>query len=101
MVKGNKTQKTTIGIWVGEEETLVDEFDDQLGQYPQYSRSERVKDSMRMYLSIDDILAESALEFDREVEKRMWVRQAIYDHLRSEVESRASPSHGTESRSHE
>ena len=96
MVKGGKrsNQSTTIGIWVGEEETLVDDFDDQLGHYPSYSRSKRIKDAMRLYMAVEDALEQGHLDFDREIEKRMWIRQAVLDRQRNEIETDASPARG-------
>lgn len=76
----------TIGIWVPEHDDIVDRFDDQLGHYPSYSRSERIKDAMEMYMRIEQVLDEIEYDFDAEVSKRHWVRQALHDRARQEAE---------------
>lgn len=76
----------TVGIWIGEDEDLIERFDEELGtKEPKYSRSESIKDAMEFYLHIQDALDNSDLSFASERDKRMWIRQAIFDRARAEV----------------
>ena len=70
---------TTIGVWIGDGETIDDRFDDQLGSAPAYSRSRRIKDAMELYLVVEDVLDGSGYTFDSERSKRHFVRQALLD----------------------
>ncbi len=77
----------TAGIWIGEDEDLIERFDEELGtKEPTYSRSESIKDSMEFYLHIQDALDDMDLTFPSERDKRMWIRQAIFDRARSEAQ---------------
>jgi len=76
----------TFGTWVGDNETVKDDFDDQLGQRPDYSRSKMVKEAMRMYLDIDAALDEIEYTFPNERAKRGFIRQAILTQARIESE---------------
>lgn len=75
---------TTIGIWVGEDDEIVDEFDTTLGMRPDYSRSEKIKDAMAMYVTIAETLDDIEYDFDGEPPKRHFVRQAIFNQARQE-----------------
>jgi hypothetical protein len=77
---------TTIGIWLGDDDTLVEDFDDALGQRPDYSRSEMVKEAMRLSLTVEDALADIEYDFPNERAKRSFVRQAIMTQARVEAE---------------
>lgn len=84
---------TTIGIWIGEDESLVEEFDNQLGQRPDYSRSEEVKAAMRLLLAVDDVLAEPVDDLSGP-ELRHYVRQALLDKDRREAAASGSSDSG-------
>lgn len=75
---------TTVGIWVGESDDVVDKFDEALGSDPQYSRSEKIKDAMRLYVAVEDAIENADYAFDAEQAKRHWVRQAVMDQVRFE-----------------
>ena len=83
---------TTIGIWVGPNETdVVEEFDERMNSgRGTYSRSESVKEAMRLAVMIEDVLESrgyGGLDYrDREAT----VRQALIDHL-NEIESTQGP----------
>jgi hypothetical protein len=68
---------TTIGVWVGAEERVVDRVDDRLGYGD--SRSQYVKDALRLRLAVEEALDTAGLEFDSEREKRAFLRQAVLD----------------------
>ncbi|MFB9804159.1 hypothetical protein ACFFQF_01055 [Haladaptatus pallidirubidus] len=76
---------TTIGIWVGENDDVVDQFDEKLGTHPKYSRSESIKDAMALKIAVEEVLDEVGYDFDSERSKRHWVRQALLDHARDEI----------------
>ena len=71
--------ETTIGIYVGDDDTLVDAFDTQFGAPPNYSRSRCIKHSMRMYIDVDEALEDIDKLFRTEAEKRQFVTEAIRD----------------------
>lgn len=73
---------TTTGIWVGENEDVVERVDDRLAYGD--SRSEWIKAAMELRLAVDDALAGADAEFDTDREKRAFVRQALLDALREE-----------------
>jgi len=63
---------TTVGIWYGAGETVVDDFDDHFGtDDPQYSRSARIKDAMRLAIAIDSVLDETEDIGDRGTRVRL------------------------------
>lgn len=68
---------TTIGIWVGEDEDVVERVDGRLDYGD--SRSGYAKEALELRLAVDDALAEAGLEFDSPREKRAFLRQAILD----------------------
>jgi len=75
---------TTIGIWVGEDDSLVEEFDDVIGQRPDYSRSESIKDAMDLYADIWDILDGTDGYEPTDIDIGAWVRQAALAQIRAE-----------------
>lgn len=80
---------TTIGIWIGENDDLVDDFDQQLGQRPDYSRSEEVKEAMELYLAVMETVDE--LPYDiAGPQLRHHVRQAILEKDRREAAAESS-----------
>jgi hypothetical protein len=68
---------TTIGVWVAADDRIVDRVDERLGYGD--SRSQYVKDAMRLRLTVEDALETADLEFDSEREKRAFLRQAVLD----------------------
>ncbi|MDS0258528.1 hypothetical protein NDI56_03770 [Haloarcula sp. S1CR25-12] len=75
---------TTIGIWVGEDDTLVEEFDNVVGHRPDYSRSESIKQAMDLYADIWDILDGTEGYDPAEIDIDAWVRQAVLAQIRAE-----------------
>lgn len=76
---------STVGIWVGADEDVVEEFDSTFGDEAGYSRSDTIKEAMRMYLSIESVVSELDYELTPEQVKRSWVRQALHDRVRKEA----------------
>ena len=75
----------TTGIWFGEDDDLLDDFDDAFGTgQAQYSRSDEIRQAMRLRLAVADVLNQHGLTFETEQEQRMWVRQALLDRIRRE-----------------
>ena len=68
---------TTIGIWVGEDDTVLDRVDDRLDYGD--SRSAYARAALELQVAVDDAIEASGLSFDSEREKRMFVRQAVLD----------------------
>ncbi|MFB6217604.1 MAG: hypothetical protein ABEH77_00235 [Halobacteriaceae archaeon] len=68
---------TTIGVWVGEDEDVVDRVDERLDYGD--SRSAYAKEALELKLAVDEAIEGVGLEFDTEREKRAFVRQAILD----------------------
>lgn len=65
---------TTTGVWFGKGDgDLLEDFDE---EFAAESRSEKIKDAMRMYLAIEQTLDELDFDMD-ETSKRHWVQQAI------------------------
>lgn len=76
---------STVGIWVGADEDVVDEFDEVFGDAADYSRSETIKDAMRMYMQIESVIEDLDYDLEPEQVKRSWVRQALLDRVREEA----------------
>lgn len=76
----------TIGIWVGEDEDIVERFDRQLdkGKTNSYSRSKEIKKAMELHLEVEDLLESLEYDFPDARAKRAWLRQALLDHYRRE-----------------
>lgn len=72
---------TTIGTYFNADEQadVLADFDERFE-----SRSESVKDAMRLFLAADDAIDATGYDFDSEQSKRMFVRQAILDQFRRE-----------------
>lgn len=77
---------STVGVWIGDDEDLIDKFDDQFGEPSDYSRSRTIKDAMRLYLTVDDTIDDIEYDFPNERAKRSFVRQAIMTQARVEAE---------------
>jgi hypothetical protein len=75
---------TTIGVWIGPgDQQLVEEFDAvHNGGDGTYSRSEAIKDAMRLAVSIEETMAEAGLEHLDGRGRAAFVRQAILDEAR-------------------
>jgi len=69
----------TIGIWIGDDDDLIDRFDRAFGtDDPHWSRSKEIKRAMELHLAVERTIdGLEGYEFDREVNKRHWVRQAL------------------------
>lgn len=65
----------TIGVWIGpDDQDLLEEFDEVfIGD----SRSERVKDGMRLYMEIEQALRDAELDDMTERSKRHWLSSMI------------------------
>lgn len=81
---GGSGSGTTIGIWVGEDDTLVEEFDHTIGQRPDYSRSKEIKKAMDLYADVWDILQGTDGYDPVEIDIDAWVRQAVLAQIRAE-----------------
>lgn len=78
----------TIGIWVPEDDTTVDDFDRVLGNKlgSDYTRSSKVKDAMDLYRVVEELLDELDYREMDEASKRHFVRQAILEEDRRDRE---------------
>lgn len=56
----------TTGIWFGDDESLLEEFDEHFSDRDgsDYSRSKRIKDAMRLALRIDAALESADADLD-------------------------------------
>ena len=79
---------TTIGVWIGADDDVLDEFDDALECGPRYagSRSAATKEAMRLASTVEETLDNLDYGFDSPQSKRHFVTQAILDHARREAE---------------
>jgi sulfite reductase alpha subunit-like flavoprotein len=79
-----ESKGTTVGIWYGADETVVDDFDEHFGADPSYSRSKRIKDAMELAIAVDQALEDAGAEdFDiTDTPLRTFLRQAILDEFR-------------------
>ena len=74
---------TTVGIWVGDDEDVVDEFDSRFNSGEgTYSRSKEIKNAMRLAISIEETLQDAGYGDLPTREKRYLIRQAILDQAR-------------------
>jgi len=66
---------TTTGVWFGDTDAdLLEDFDD---EFIRDSRSEKIKDAMRLYLKVEQTLDEVGFSEMDEASKRHWVTQAM------------------------
>ena len=75
----------TISFWVGEGDVkLIEEWDEYYKQKSEgpYSRGEWIREAMQLQLAIDRALDEVDMELDDPRQKRMYVRQAIFNDAR-------------------
>jgi hypothetical protein len=75
----------TIGIWIGDDESILDDFDGCFGgtDGTDYSRSRRIKDAMRLAIAIEGAIEDSDADLDvGDRPTRMMLRQAIIDEFR-------------------
>ena len=79
---------TTIGVWIGADDDVLNEFDDALECGPRYagSRSAEVKDALRLASTVEETLDDLDYEFDSPRSKRHFVTQAILNQARREAE---------------
>lgn len=79
------TRGQSIGIWIGEDDDLIDRFDRRFGtDDPQWSRSKEVKRSMRLHLAVEQALTELPWTFQSEQAKRHWIERVL--RMAAEVE---------------
>lgn len=65
---------TTTGVWFGTSDIeLLEEFDD---EFATESRSEKIKDAMRLYLDVESVIEEQGLDMG-EPSKRHFVQQSL------------------------
>jgi len=60
---------TTVGVWVPEDDDTIEEFDAQLAEGPEYSRSEAIREALGQASEIDEVLERSPYDIrltDRE-----------------------------------
>jgi hypothetical protein len=77
---------TTIGVWVGEQNDVLDEFDAALDCGPGHvgSRSEEIKEAMRLAVTVQETIADFPYEVTGP-ELRHQVRQALLEQDRREA----------------
>jgi hypothetical protein len=76
---------TTIGVWIGEDDDLITEFDALFGTDPDYSRSREIKRAMETHMTVEQVLR----DVDADVaprERQSIVRQALLDLYRDRQE---------------
>jgi hypothetical protein len=75
---------TTIGVWIGpDDRALVEEFDAvHNGGDGTYSRSESIKEAMRLAVRIEETMTEAGLDHLDGRGRAAFVRQAILDEAR-------------------
>lgn len=71
-----------VTIWMPEDTDLLDEYDDRYGPH---RRSAAIRDAMALQLTVESALDRYDFEFDSEIEKRHWVRQAIFHEAEREL----------------
>lgn len=79
---------TTIGVWIGGRDSVLEDFDETLDCGPEHvgSRSEEVKNAMHLATAVESTLDDIGYEFDSPASKRHFVQQALLDRARSESE---------------
>lgn len=77
---------TTIGVWVGEDDDVIDEFDERLDCGPNHvgSRSEEIKEAMRLAVVVQETIDGFPYEIDG-APLRHQVRQALIEQDRREA----------------
>jgi len=76
----------SIGVWVDRD--FLDEWDEVCRERADdhYSRSATIRDAMRMYLAIERRFKAAGITFEREADKRRFVRQGLDCELRRDAE---------------
>lgn len=79
-------EKTTISIYIDEDE--LDRFDKrfQTGDHGDNSRSEAIKRAMRDSMAVQEALDGLDLEFGHRHERKAAIRQSIYDWYRRDAD---------------
>lgn len=79
---------TTIGVWIGSNDDVLDEFDDALDCGPEHagSRSAAVKDALALATAVEETLDDLDYEFDSSVSKRHFITQAVLNQAQREAE---------------
>jgi hypothetical protein len=79
---------TTIGVWIGNDDGVLTEFDDALECGPEHagSRSAEVKEAMQLATAVEDTLDDLDYEFDAPPSKRHFVTQALLNQAQREAE---------------
>jgi hypothetical protein len=74
----------TIGVWIGDEDSILEDFDEHFGARDgaEYSRSKRIKDAMELAIAIDDVL--QSIEMDDDISDR-GTRVLIKSAIRNEL----------------
>lgn len=76
---------TTIGVWIGDDDDLIDRFDRRFGTSdPHWSRSQEIKRAMRLHLVVEDTLGDLPWTFSSEQAQRHWLQRVLS--LAAEVE---------------
>lgn len=70
------TDGRTTGIWIGDDEDVLDRVD---ARRSGESRSEWIKNAMRLRLAVDGALDDGVTPYATKREKRAFVRQALTD----------------------
>jgi len=78
---------TTIGVWIGANDSVLTDFDEALECGPEHagSRSEEIKEAMRLYLTVRETVDEFPYELSGP-SLRHETRQALIDKDRREAE---------------
>lgn len=73
----------TTGIWFGDDDSLLEDFDEHFGARDgaDYSRSKRIKDAMELAVAIDEVL--ESIEHDGDLSDR-GTRVVIKSAIRNE-----------------
>ena len=79
---------TTIGVWIGSNDDVLDEFDNALDCGPEHagSRSAAVKDALALATAVETTLDDLDYEFDSPVSKRHFITQAVLNQAQRESE---------------
>lgn len=81
---GNIDPDSTIGVYAGAEADMIEEFDGFFQQRPgSYSRSQEIKNAMRLYLRVKQVEEELDLDIP-ERSLAHWVQNALREQDRRE-----------------
>ena len=73
---------STVGVWIPEDSDLVAEFDRVVCDDARESRSEHIREAMRLLIAVEDVRPPDVAGDARS--KRHWVQSALRSELREE-----------------